>query len=159
MPDPYDWLGIPPAHRPPTHYQLLGLPTSVKDPTEIKSAADRQLKRLQPHLTGPDGSAARILRAEISRARDTLLDPEQRAIYDALSPDVELVEEPPAAPEIDVELVAEPPPQESVAEEVADTPSETAAEEPVTPPDPWWKETSAAEAADNAAETQPWWKQ
>lgn len=144
MPDPYDWLGVPKAHRPPTHYQLLGLPPSVKDPADIKAAADRQLKRLQPHLTGPDGNAARTLRAEISRARDTLLDPEQRAIYDTLSPDVELIQEPAPPPEIDVELVA-------------DTPPEAPEEESPTPPEPWWKEEPPADAP--AAPDEPWWKQ
>ena len=86
MVDPYDWLGVPKGPRPPTHYQLLGLDPSATDPVAIRAAADRQTRRLLPHLTGPDALAAEQAWAELEEARDTLLDPARRAHYDATVP-------------------------------------------------------------------------
>ena len=141
MVDPYDWLDVPKAHRPPTHYQLLGLSPNVAKPDEIRAATDRQLRRVQPHLTGPHGSLARILRAELAQARDTLLDPERRAIYDTLSADADF-EEPPPADE------PEPEPEEPAVEHESPT-------EPTAAPE-WWSE---ATAEDDSAEQAAWWQE
>lgn len=54
--DPYHrWLGIPPKKRPPTHYDLLGLPLDEDDDEVIRAAAERQrsfLKRFQIQSAG-----------------------------------------------------------------------------------------------------------
>ena len=43
--DPYlHWLGIREPHRPPNHYQLLGLAPFEPDPYVIAQAADRQMQ-------------------------------------------------------------------------------------------------------------------
>lgn len=140
MVDPYDWLGLPKSHRPPTHYQLLGLPTDATDPTTIRAAADRQHRRLLSHMTGPHPLEAERVWAEIEDARDTLLDPDRKAQYDALSPNDGGADSPPAeAPAATGEAPLSP-------EELA------AATEP--DPDPWWK--SAPEAP---VGPQPWWKE
>ena len=86
MVDPYDWLGVPKGTRPPTHYQLLGLDPAVAEPAAVRAATDRQLRSLMPHLTGPDALAAEQVWTELEEARDTLLDPDRRAHYDATVP-------------------------------------------------------------------------
>jgi len=142
--DPYEWLGIPKSHRPPTHYQLLSLSPKVADPAEIRAAADRQLRRVQPHLTGPDGSLARILRAELVQARDTLLDPDRRAMYDALSTDGDGEPAEPlaqAAPDLLTELDDVPP-------------TESQPEPEPAPAAGWWDEQPVEQ---EAAEQAPWW--
>src|SRR5688572_15423295 len=86
--DPYaEWLDIPAHLRPPTHYQLLGIPPSELDPRAIVAAADRRLARLREHATGPRGDDARRLAREVVEARDTLVDPVTRLTYDTLAPD------------------------------------------------------------------------
>ena len=141
MVDPYDWLGVPKGPRPPTHYQLLGLDPSATDPVAIRAAADRQTRRLLPHLTGPDALAAEQTWAELEEARDTLLDPARRAHYDATVPlpasapaTVPVTAPEPAAP--DISAFEEPPP-------------------PAAAPLPWWKVLPAPIAAG----PDPWWKQ
>jgi hypothetical protein len=140
--DPYDWLGVPKGLRPPTHYQLLGLDPAVAEPAAIRAAADRQLRRILPHLTGPEALAAEQLWSELEEARDTLLDPDRRAHYDATVP----------------MMVAAPASAPAGANGEPTAPDITAFEEP--PPDsaggiPWWK---AAPPPDQPA-GDPWWKQ
>jgi hypothetical protein len=139
--DPYDWLGVPKGPRPPTHYQLLGLDPAATDPVAIRAAADRQLRRLLPHLTGPDALAAEQAWTELEEARDTLLDPARRAHYDATVPvptpapaTVPAPAPEPAAP--DISAFEEPPPAASG-------------------PPPWWKALPEPVAAGR----DPWWKQ
>jgi WD domain, G-beta repeat len=141
--NPYDWLGIPAESRPPSHYQLLGLDPSVTDTADIRAAADRQLRRLMPHVTGPEALAAEQLWTELEEARDTLLDADRRALYDATivtSPSNEAVQRveamDPAAP--DISAFEEPPPES--------TPSGAV---------PWWK--ASPEPA--PAPANQWWKQ
>ena len=141
MVDPYDWLGVPKGLRPPTHYHLLGLDPAEAEPPDIRAAAERQLRRLLPHLTGEDALAAERVWTELEEARDTLLDPARRAAYDANIPQwpasVRAAASEPAAPDI------------SAFEEAPAEPPES------TDDIPWWKPApaSAAPAAD------PWWKQ
>ena len=88
MSDPYaDWLDIPANLRPPTHYQLLGIPSSELDPRAISAAANRRLARLREHSQGPRGEEVRRIAREVVEARDTLIDPVTRLTYDTLSPD------------------------------------------------------------------------
>lgn len=139
MVDPYVWLGVPPGPRPPTHYQLLGLDPAVTDPAAVRAAADRQLRKLAEHLTGPDALAAEQVWTEVEEARDTLLDPARRAHYDATVPmrlPAPVATSEPAAPDITAfeELPADPDPSSDI---------------------PWWKAASVPVPA--AAD--PWWKQ
>ena len=147
-------LACPRSISPPTHYQLLGLSPQVSNPDEIRAATDRQFRRVQPHLTGPDGSLARILRAELAQARDTLLDPERRAIYDTLSPDAEVQSEPPAqqSPVKADELA----PAESPAEprQASDWWNEPGSEVAAAPA-PWWQETAPEEAGPPSSSPPP----
>lgn len=137
MVDPYDWLGLPKPQRPPTYYQLLGVATSVTDPTTIKAAAERQIRRLLPHLSGPLALDAERLWMELEEARDTLLDPVKRSQYDAITPEPPATEEPAAAPAAEAPL----------------SPEELdAATEP--DPQPWWKSTPEAASGKEA-----WWKE
>jgi formylglycine-generating enzyme required for sulfatase activity len=82
MLDPYlEWLGIPPEHRPPTHYQLLGISPEERDPRVIEEAAlDRSAIVRIFQIAHPD-ECVRLL-SEITRALDTLLDPVKRRQYD-----------------------------------------------------------------------------
>ncbi|HET7468493.1 MAG TPA: hypothetical protein VFJ81_02420, partial [Gemmatimonadales bacterium] len=66
MSDPYaEWLDIPANLRPPTHYQLLGIPPSELDPRAIAAAADRRLARLREHAAGPRGEECRRIAREV----------------------------------------------------------------------------------------------
>lgn len=86
MTDRYlDWLGIAPDHRPPTHYQLLGIDPSERDPDIITTAAAAQLRRIQAHFLGPDSDDCRRIAGEIIVARDTILDPIARNLYESIS--------------------------------------------------------------------------
>jgi WD40 repeat protein len=80
--DPYkSWLGIASKRRPPNHYELLGLPVDVLDPTIIEEAAVRQSSRLRVYQLAHAGECTRLLN-EIGQALDTLLDPRKRWEYD-----------------------------------------------------------------------------
>ena len=87
MVDPYDWLAIDKQHRPPTHYQLLGIASWVNDEAAILAAVERQLRQLDQHVDGPHAATVERVRSEIGEARDTLLDSERRRLYDILAPD------------------------------------------------------------------------
>ena len=102
--DPYyQWLGISPSQQPATCYQLLGLRHGESDSSLIMAAAERNMAILEAQRGGPhDEHCDRIL-AEISAARDTLLDPTMRSVYDAAfqtsvpsAPPVASLAEPPA---------------------------------------------------------------
>lgn len=141
MVDPYDWLGVPPDARPPNHYQLLGLDPAATDPAAVRTAADRQMRKVLPRLTGTDALAAEQLWTDLEDARDTLLDPDRRAAYDATLPADDLTPPAPAIPE------PEPPaPDISAFEEPPPAPGEEV---------PWWKALPASAAAG----AEPWWKQ
>ncbi len=142
MVDPYDWLGVPKAQRPPTHYQLLGLSPARADDDAIRSATDARLVRLDPHLVGPHALSAERLRAELEEARDTLLDTERRRLYDILAPDAEGPE-----PETQVEPDPEPIPASWWdGPKPDDVPSSV---------EPWW---DGAKPELPAPEPEPWWK-
>ena len=101
--DPYHrWLGIPTAHRPPTHYQLLGIAADETDPEVIQEAALRQTSHVRLYQTGPYATQATTILNEIGQARAVLLNPEKRRLYDAsLGPSTQEVPPPMA----EVELV------------------------------------------------------
>lgn len=82
--DPYHkWMGIPKGERPPTHYQLLGISADEQDAEVIKEAALRQTAHVRGYQTGPHAELCTRLLNEIAQARAVLLNPKQRAEYDA----------------------------------------------------------------------------
>ena len=82
--DPYfKWLAIPAREQPPNHYRLLGLPLYASDPEVIQNATDQRMAHLRTMQIGPRGPLAEKLLNEISAARLCLLNPTQRALYDA----------------------------------------------------------------------------
>jgi hypothetical protein len=82
--DPYyTWLGIPPAEQPANCYRLLGIGLFEANPAVIENAADRQMRHLQSFKSGPHAALSQRLLNEVAAARVALLDPQQRARYDA----------------------------------------------------------------------------
>jgi len=82
--DPYyQWLGIAPKHQPPNHYRLLGIERFESNDDVIETAADRQLAHVRTFQTGKHIDQCQELLNEIAAAKLCLLDPEQRAQYDA----------------------------------------------------------------------------
>src|SRR5262249_56410676 len=81
--DPYHkWLGIPKEHRPPTHYQLLGITPGEQDREVIEEAAIRQTTHLRAYQIGPHAAECTRILNEVSQARRVLLDPAKRRAYD-----------------------------------------------------------------------------
>lgn len=81
--DPYHrWLGIAPEHRPPDHYQLLGIPRFESDADVIASAADRQMAHVRSYQSGRHSATTQRLLNELATARVCLLSPDQKAVYD-----------------------------------------------------------------------------
>jgi WD40 repeat protein len=143
--DPYDWLGLAKGQRPPSLYQLLGLLPTVADPAMIRAAADRRFRGILPHLTGPNALEAERIWNELEDARDTLLDPDRRAHYDATMPAAESqYQETTAAPAN---------PSESAAAESPLSPDELVAGS-LPDPNPWWKSTPEA-----PSKADPWWRE
>src|SRR5689334_8038842 len=83
--DPYyKWLGIAPDEQPASLYRLLGLRSFESDPDVIDTAADQRIRLLKTFQGGKNGPLSQKLLNEISRARQRLLDPTERAAYDAI---------------------------------------------------------------------------
>ncbi len=82
--DPYlEWLRIPPDRRPPSHYDLLGLPRAETDSEQIREAAENRYDHVKKYtLPGPLAEHANRLLTEISRALNCLTDPKQKEAYD-----------------------------------------------------------------------------
>ncbi|MEC8336980.1 MAG: hypothetical protein VXZ84_02435 [Planctomycetota bacterium] len=88
MPDDFNpyhkWLGIPPNQQPADHYRLLGIVRGECDPDVITHAAEQRTLHLKSISTGQHGELSRLLIDEVSRARNCLLDAEQKTAYDKL---------------------------------------------------------------------------
>jgi serine/threonine protein kinase len=83
--DPYHkWLGIAADEQPASLYRLLGVRPFESDPDVIDTAADQRMRLLKSFQGGKHGALSQKLLNEISRARQRLLDPKERADYDAL---------------------------------------------------------------------------
>src|SRR5688572_28406865 len=83
--DPYHkWLGIAADEQPASLYRLLGVRPFESDPDVIDTAADQRMRQLKTFQGGKHGALSQKLLNEISRARQRLLDPKERADYDAL---------------------------------------------------------------------------
>lgn len=81
--DPYlEWLAIPTKHRPPTHYQLLGLKRFEDDTDKIHRRTLKRVAHLRQFQAGEHGDLTQSLMNEISQARLVLLDPVQKEAYD-----------------------------------------------------------------------------
>lgn len=82
--DPYyRWFGIPPKEQPPNHYRLLGIELFESDPQLIDSLALRHTSYLRQITDGPRLPDAQRLLNELAAARRCLLNPSQKAVYDA----------------------------------------------------------------------------
>lgn len=82
--DPYrDWLGIKSAHRPPNHYELLDLKTFESDRERIENAVMIEMAKVLRHENGPHAALATQIGRELEEAVRCLLDPGDKAAYDA----------------------------------------------------------------------------
>ena len=82
--DPYlHWLGIREPHRPPNHYQLLGLAPFEPDPYVIAQAADRQMQYVGQFQNTAYSACAQQILGQLASARSCLLNPQTRTEYDA----------------------------------------------------------------------------
>ena len=82
--DPYHkWLGIPPAHQPPTHYRLLGIEQFEMDRDVIDAAANQRMLYLQDLAGGQYIKESQKLLNEVATARRCLLNAESKTQYDA----------------------------------------------------------------------------
>ena len=79
----HKWLGIPPGHRPPTHYQLLGINPTERDRDVIESAAVRQTAYVRHFQAGEHAKECARILGELAQARLVLIDPAKRTAYDA----------------------------------------------------------------------------
>jgi Tol biopolymer transport system component len=81
--DPYyQWLGIPLQEQPASHYRLLGIPEFDGNVDIIKAAAERQTIYLRTLQAGEHAVLVADLLNEVSQARVTLLNADQKAEYD-----------------------------------------------------------------------------
>jgi len=81
--DPYHkWLGIAKDQRPPTHYQLLSIPPGETDPEVIEDAAVRQSAHVRTYQIGTHADLCTRLLNEIAHAKQVLLNPAKRKVYD-----------------------------------------------------------------------------
>lgn len=87
----WDVLQIPKEKRPPTYYDLLGLPFGEDDPALIDTAVQKQIKRIKLCQSGPYADQCPRLVKELAAAKATLIDPKKRADYIAILPNAEPV--------------------------------------------------------------------
>jgi sulfatase modifying factor 1 len=81
--DPYHkWLGIPPQEQPANHYRLLAITDFEVDREVISAAAERQTIYLRTMQAGEHEVLVAELLNEVSQARVTLLNADQKAAYD-----------------------------------------------------------------------------
>jgi hypothetical protein len=81
--DPYQCLlALPTRHRPPTHYELLGISPDESNPWAIEEAALRRTQFVRTFQTGPFVPECTHLLNEIARAAEILLNPAKRKAYD-----------------------------------------------------------------------------
>ena len=82
--DPYlIWLDIPPHERPATYYRLLGLRPLENDPQTIAASAQRVIAHVSQFQQSEHGQLCAQLLAELTAARDCLLNPVRKQAYDS----------------------------------------------------------------------------
>lgn len=79
----HKWLGIPPEEQPPNHYRLLGIRLFETDPDVVESASDQRMAHLRSFQAGRNGVLSQKLLNEVAAAKSCLLQPGERAEYDA----------------------------------------------------------------------------
>lgn len=75
-------MGIEPKGEVPTHYELLGIESSVTDVAVIEEAYKAQMKKLQTNKNSKASAFLEYLKGELRTARLTLTSPERRKVYD-----------------------------------------------------------------------------
>lgn len=81
--DPYrQWLKIPSEQRPPTHYELLGLPPHESDAARIHTAVMQRMALVRRYQLGEHAETVAALLNELSAAFNCLSDPQRRREYD-----------------------------------------------------------------------------
>ncbi|HUT88809.1 MAG TPA: hypothetical protein VMY37_04895 [Thermoguttaceae bacterium] len=81
--DPYgQWLKIPAARRPPSYYDLVGVPDDETDRERIDDAAMERIERVRTRALGQHVEHVTQLLNELAEALDCLIDPGQRNAYD-----------------------------------------------------------------------------
>ena len=81
--DPYHiWLGIPETERPISKYRLLAITDFEGNRDVISAAAERQTVYLRTLQAGEHAVLVAELLNEVSQARVTLLNVDQKAAYD-----------------------------------------------------------------------------
>jgi len=82
--DPYHrWLGIPPKHQPADYYRLLGLERFEDDLEVIVDGAERQAAHVRRYALGPNQILSQKILNELAAAQSCLMDPVEKARYDA----------------------------------------------------------------------------
>jgi serine/threonine protein kinase len=80
---PYvDWLELPPELARPNYYELLGIKEFESDERKIKGGYYRRVARVSIYQNGPTAETCMLVLTELAEARDCLVDPDSRAIYD-----------------------------------------------------------------------------
>ena len=83
--DPYEeWLGISPFEPPPNHYRLLGLRPFEDSVDVIQQTVIRLMARIKGLAADQPESVTRRVLADLSTARDCLVNAETRAAYDRM---------------------------------------------------------------------------
>ncbi len=83
--DPYrQWLKIPVERRPPSYYDLVGVPDDETDRARIDDAAMDRIEQVRTRALGQYAAEVTQLLNELSQALDCLVDPDQREAYDRL---------------------------------------------------------------------------
>jgi len=81
--DPYgQWLQIPAARRPPSYYDLVGVPDGETDGERMDDAAMERIERVRTRALGRYGEHVTQLLNELAEALDCLIDPCRRNAYD-----------------------------------------------------------------------------
>ena len=82
--DPYHrWLGIPPKAQPANYYRLLGLEPFEADANVIRDAAEQRMAHVRTYQLGQYCELSQRILNELAAAKGCLLDPEEKARYDA----------------------------------------------------------------------------
>ena len=81
--DPYQrWLKIPPNRRPPSYYDLLGVPDDERDLRRIDDAAAARMAKVRARALGERGDLVTPLLNQLSQALDCLVNSTARKAYD-----------------------------------------------------------------------------
>jgi formylglycine-generating enzyme required for sulfatase activity len=109
--DPYaDWLKIPADRRPPTYYDLLGVPQFSQDVEAIREAAMRRMADVRRYQLGSRSAEAIQLLGELSLAYDTLTTDVRRQQYEQSLQGPGTLSDSPSILETKFDVPLEPPP-------------------------------------------------